>query len=158
MASEVGYRTAYRRALQKGLALKFAAADLPIEFFGGVIDGPQADRDVGCVWLEGKRPQGRDGNNEEVFFQVRVLRHFMQDQGAEYPREETAAALELTAEKLEDALADMLTTSWLQTVSGETLTGWADYFTVTELVTNYPEQYVQATLLVWARNRSARGG
>lgn len=157
MASESN-RTKFRRALQVALAKHFADAGLPIAFQGGVIEGPQADRDIGCVWFEGKRPQGRDGNNEEAFFQVRVLRRFKQDQGAAEPREEVNTELERTFEILEDALRANLARPWLETNSGEVLTGWSDYFTVTEVVANHLGQYAQATLTAWARNRTARGG
>jgi hypothetical protein len=157
VASE-GLRTTFRRALQIALAKHFKAAGLPIAFEGGVIEGPAGDRDIGCVWFEGKRPQGQDGNNEEAFFQVRVFRLFKQDQGGQSPRDQVNADLERTFEILEDALAANLVRSQLQTNSGLNLTGWGDYFTVTEVVKNDPAQYVQATLTVWARNRTARGG
>jgi hypothetical protein len=110
------------------------------------------------VWWEGKRPSARDGNNEESFFQVRVLRRFRQDQGGSVPREDTAELLERTAELLEDALASVLARPWLEQVSGEDLSGFADFFTVTELSTSYTGQYVQAAIQAWARNRTARGG
>jgi hypothetical protein len=157
VASE-GLRTTFRRALQIALAAHFKTAGLEIEFQGGVIEGPQSDRDIGCVWWEGKRPSARDGNNEEAFFQVRVLRLFKQDQGGAVPREDVAGELERTAEILEDGLVAVLTRPWLATASGLDLTGWSDYFTVTEVVTSYPSQHVQATLTAWARNRTARGG
>lgn len=157
MASE-GLRTTFRRALQIALEAHFSTAGLEIAFQGGIIEGPQSDRDIGCVWFEGKRPQSRDGNNEEAFFQVRVLRLFKQDQGGTTPREDVNAELERTFEILEDGLAANLTRPWLQTSSGLDLTGWSDYFTVTEVVKNDPGQYVQATLTAWARNRTARGG
>ena len=157
MASE-SLRTTFRHALQTALAKHFAEVDLPIAFEGGVIEGPQSDRDIGCVWFEGKRPQARDGNNEEAFFQVRVLRRFKQDQGGVEPRESVHVELERTFEILEDALQANLTLPLLEANSGEDLAGWESYFTVTEVVKNDPEQYVQATLTAWARNRTARGG
>jgi hypothetical protein len=159
VASSPSLRTQFRRALQKALHAHFLAEGFPkLAFEGGVIEGPQADRDIACVWWEGKRPQARDGNNEEAFFQVRVLRQFKQDQGGQTPREDVADELERTAEVLEDGLLAVITVPLLETASGLTLTGWADYFTVTEVAVNYPGQYVQATLTAWARNRTATGG
>ena len=157
MASE-SLRTKFRRALQTALAKHFKDAGLAIAFEGGIIGGPQDSRDIGCVWFEGKRPQGRDGNNEEAFFQVRVLRQFKQDQGGENPRESFNAELERTFEILEDGLLANLTLPLLEANSGQDLAGWESYFTVTEVVKNDLEQYVQATLTAWARNRTARGG
>lgn len=160
MASERGARTTFRLALQKALRASFVADGLDIEFQGGVIEGPQADRDIGCVWWTGKQPQGRDGNNEETFFQVRVLRRFKQDQGGSEPRESNAEELELTAEMLEDALVAVLVRPWLQEVVGDEfdLSESLEYFIVTEVTVNYPGHYVQATLQAWMRNRTARGG
>jgi hypothetical protein len=164
MASEQSLRTTFRVALTKAIGAHFEAQGVvgangqPIPFLGGTIEGPQTDRDVGCVWFAGKRPNQRDGNNEEAFFTVRVLRLFKHDQGATTPREEVEAELERTFEILEDALADVLTRSWLEAASGEDLSGWADYFTVTEVIKDSPRQYVQATLTAYARNRTARGG
>lgn len=157
MASESN-RTKFRRALQISMAAHFKSVDLPIAFQGGVIDGPQADRDIGCVWFEGKRPQSRDLNNEEAFFQVRVLRRFKQDQGGPEPREEVNAELERTFEILEDALRAVINRPALETASGLDLAGWQDFFIVTEVQANHPEQYVQASVQAWARNRTSRGG
>lgn len=157
MASESN-RTKFRRALQTALTAHFSEAGLPIEFQGGVIDGPQAERDIGCVWFEGKRPQSRDLNNEEAFFQVRVLRRFKQDQGGAEPREEVNAQLERTFELLEDGLRAVINRPALETASGEDLAGWQDFFIVTEVAANHVEQYVQASVQAWARNRTSRGG
>lgn len=157
MAAEPSLRTKFRRALQTALAKHFADQGLDIDFQGGVIEGPQ-DRDIACVWVDSKRYSAKDGNNEEAFFGVRVLRRFKQDQGGEYPREESEAELERTFEMLEDALRANLTKPLLEANSGETLTGWSDYFVVTEMSANHAGQYVQAALRAWARNRTARGG
>jgi hypothetical protein len=151
-------RTKFRRALQVALATHFETAGLAVEFQGGVIDGPQSDRDIGCVWFEGKRPQSRDLNNEEAFFQVRVLRRFKQDQGGAEPREEVNAELERTFEILEDGLRAIINRPALETASGEDLAGWSDFFIVTEVTANHVEQYVQAAVQAWARNRTSRGG
>lgn len=158
MASDPSLRTTFRRALQTALTAHFAAQGLEIAFQGGVIEGPQTDRDIGCVWFDSKRPSTRDGNNEEAYFGVRVLRRHKLDQGGAEPREEVEAELERTFELLEDGLAAVLARPWLEAVSGEDLSGWSDFFTVTEVVSNHQGQYVQASLLAWARNRTARGG
>jgi hypothetical protein len=154
VASDPSLRTRYRRALQKALS-----DALQVEFQGGKIEGPQADRDIGCVWWEGKRPQGRDGNNEENFYIVRLFKLFKQDQGGETPRVDQEEALELTAEALEDALASVLARPWLSTaVPDIDLSDAPDFFTVTEVSLNHELQYVEATLTAWMRNRTARGG
>jgi hypothetical protein len=158
VASEPSLRTKFRQALQVALAAHFKQAGLEIAFEAGIIEGPQQDLDIGCVWFEGKRPQGRDSNNEEAFFQVRVLRRFKQDQGATVPRGDSEEELETTFEMLEDGLLAVINRIDLQNASGIDLTGWESYFSVTEVVKNQPGFYVQATLTVWARNRTARGG
>lgn len=163
MASD-SRRTTFRLALQKAIAKHFedkgvvGANGQPIPFEGGTIEGPQRDRDVGCVWFAGKRPSRQDGNNEENVFTVRVLRLFKQDQGATTPREDVETELERTLELLEDALRVNLRRSELQTSSGLDLTGWGDFFIVTEVIKDSRAQFVQATLSVVARNRTARGG
>ncbi len=157
MASSL--RTKFRQALQIALAKHFKSAGLSIEFQGGVIEGPQTDRDIGCVWFDSKRPQGRDGNNEEAFFGVRVFRQWKQDQGAETPRVEVEEELERTFEMLEDGLRAVIKRIDLETASGIVLgSDWASYFTVTEVAIDHQEQRIQATLTAWARNRTARGG
>lgn len=157
MASS-GVRSRYRRALQ--LALKdriFDANGDKIEFEGGQLDPPQ-ERDIGCVWWEGKRPQARDGNNEENFYRVRLFRIFAQDQTAPL-RVDQAEQIEQAADDLEDALVAVLTRPLLAAaVPSIALTDAPDFFVVTEVVTNYPAQYVEATLTAWLRNRTARGG
>lgn len=158
MAAEASLRTKFRQALQVALAMHFESAGLAIEFEAGVIEGPQTDRDIGCVWFDSKRPHSRDGNNEEAFFGVRVLRRFRQDQGGEVPREDVEQLLEGTFETLEDGLAANLARPWLETSSGINLAGWSDFFTVTNVVVDHQAQHVTATLTAWARNRTARGG
>lgn len=157
MASE-SLRGKFRRALRIALEAHFAAADRAITFESGELTGQQSDRDVGCVWFDSKRPHSRDGNNEEAFFGIRVFRRFRQEQGSAKEREITEEQLDWTFETLEDALRANLTKPLLETNSGETLTGWSDYFIVTEVSKNTFEQYVQASLSAQARNRTARGG
>ena len=156
MASE-SLRTKFRHALQISLAEYFKNAGLDVPFEGGVIEGPQ-ERNIGCVWFDSKRPQGRDGNNEEAFFGVRVLRLFKQDQGGEIPREDVETQLEWTFETLEDGLRAVINRVELEAASGINLSGYSDFLTVTEIASNHQQQYVQATITAWARNRTARGG
>lgn len=130
----------FRQELQT--ALRTA---LQIDFQPGVIDGPQQDRDVGCVWWEGKRPFARDGNEEENFYRVRVLRRFMQDQGGVEPRQTVNEVLEQTAEALEDALKAILITAGHQ------------FFNVVEVSPDYQGHFVEAQLTAYDRNRSAAG-
>ena len=158
MAVEPSLRTKFRRALEVAVAAHFKAAGDEIPFEGGEIGGPQLDRDVGCVWFEGKRRSGRDGNNEEAIFHVRVLRLFQHDQGGETPRVDTEERLERTFEMLEDALVAVLARPWLEAASEIDLDGWSDFFTVTEMTKSTLQAYVQADITAWARNRTAAGG
>lgn len=120
------------------------AFDLP--FSHAKIEGPVTDAECGCVWWEGKRPFARDGNVEEDYYRVRVLRRFMQDQGAEEPRQTAAVLLLETSEELEEALRAKITT-----------TGhW--FFNVIEVSPNYEQHTVEAQLTAFDRNRSATGG
>ncbi len=160
--SDQDRRTNFRLALQASLAKGFKAAELPIAFQGGIINGPQSDRDIGCVWMEQKVASSRDGNNEECTFYVRVLRHFKLDQGGAEPRGEVNDELERTFGLLEDILVANLTRPWLEATSGMDLSSaemaWFEYFNVTPMSIDHTRQHVQATLRVFARNRTARGG
>lgn len=158
MADERSHRTKFRHALQTALAKHFKDAGLEIAFEPGRLEGPSTDRDIGCVWFDSKRPHGRDGNNEEAFFGVRVLRHLVQDQGAGVTREEIELALEWTFETLEDALAGVLTRPWLEDKGDEVLSGWGDFIIVTNIATDHAAQHVTASIVAQARNRTARGG
>lgn len=133
-------RGEFRLALQQHLQQWF---DLP--FRAGRLDGP-SEVDVGCVWWEGKRPHGRDGNVEENFYRVRLLHRFRQDQGAADPRETVADLLETSAERLEEALKPVL--AQLQ----------HDFFNVVEVTVDYQQQSVEAQLVAFDRNRSSAGG
>jgi hypothetical protein len=134
-------RSSFRTTLQ---AILQEALEIPFE--PGVIDGPQQDRDVGCVWWEGKRPFGRDGNVEENYYRVRVLRRFMQDQGGVEPRQTVNELLEETGELLEAALQAVLT----QVGHG--------FFNVMEVSPDYERHAVEAQLVAYDRNRSSAGG
>jgi len=157
VAFEQGFRTKFRKALQIHLSAFFTAAELPIAFEDGLLEGPQ-ERDVGCVWFDNVRPHRADWNNEEASFGVRVFRHFKQDQGGTEPRAAQEEALEWTFETLEDALQAVLNRPLLQVSSGIDLSGWYDYFIVQEVILVHPGQYVQATLATQARSRTRRGG
>ena len=132
-------RTLFRQALQADLALAFG-----FDFVGGPVNGPIDDRDVGCVWWESKRPFPRDGNEEENIYRVRVFKLWKQDKGM--TTQGNVVPLEDDAEALEAALKAVLTTVGHQ------------FFTVTEVIPNYSEQYVEAALVAYDRNRSAAGG
>ena len=130
----------FRQALQQHLEQWFERP-----FHAGRIDGP-SEIDVGCVWWEGKRPHGRDGNVEENYYRVRLLHRFRQDQGAAEPRETTVGLLEDTAERLEDALKPVLAELA------------HDFFNVVEVTVDYQLQTVEAQLVAFDRNRSSAGG
>lgn len=136
-------RSDFRDSIRATLTTAFSASGIPFE--AGKIEGPQHDRDVGCVWWEGKRPWVRDGNEEENFYRVRVLRRFRQDQGAAEPKETLDDILMSTAEALEDALKDVLITAGHQ------------LFTVAEVTSDHERQLVEAQLTAYDRNRSAVG-
>ena len=158
MAPEPASRTLFRRALEIHCQAFFKDAGVEIPFEGGEIAGPQLDRDIGCVWFEGKRMNARDGNNEDAIFHVRVLHRLQHDQGAEIPRVETEERLERSFEILEDALVAVLARPWLETSSGISLAGWSDFFAVTEVSKSTPAASITADLIAWARNRTAAGG
>ena len=158
MAFDAGIRTRYRQALQVALAAHFATTDLPIPFHAGEITGRQ-EVDVGCVWFDNKTPHKADWNNEESFFGVRVLRHFAQDQGGAEPRASQNEALEWTFEQLEDGLVAVVNKPDLVAAAPAVdPTGWPDYFIVSLVAINHPEQYVTASLAAQLRNRTRRGG
>lgn len=133
-------RTLFREALQADLAEAF-----DIDFIGGPLEGPIEDRDIGCVWFDSKRPFGRDGNEEENIYRIRVIRLWNQGaQGMTTPA--WVVPLEDDAEALEAALRAVLTTVGHQ------------FFTVTDVAPNYGRQYVEAAIVAYDRNRSAAGG
>jgi hypothetical protein len=119
---------------------------LDVDFELGVVDGPQQDRDIGCVWWEGKRPWSRDGNQEENFYRVRLLRRFRQDQGGEEPRQTTETLLMQAAEDLEEALRACL------------IEAGHEFFTVIEVTLERQQHLVEAQLTAYDQNRTSRGG
>lgn len=152
-------RGRFRNALRIALKAHFDAAGLPIDFEAGQISGPQSDRDIGCVWFDLKRMSaGRDANNEEALFGVRVLRRFRQEQGAGEERELTEDMLDWTFETLEDGLRAVINATELEAASGISLDGWESFFVVLQVAKNTQEQSVTASVQAWARNRTARGG
>jgi hypothetical protein len=139
----VSVRGNFRVALQADLQTAFGFA-----FVGGPLgDGPIDDRTVGAVWWERKRPFGRDGNREENVYLVRVYRQWKQpDSGVANMEAQYVAPLEALAEQLEAELRAVLTTIG------------HDFFNVAEVSVDYPGQYVEAQLVAYDQNRSARGG
>lgn len=131
-------RTLFRTNIQTTLA-----AALGVEFVGGRIDGPVADRDIGCVWWDNKQPSG-NVSDETNTYGVRVFKRWAQDQGM--TTDLNVVPLEDDAEALEAALKSVLT------VEGH----W--FFTVTEVRADYDNQYVEATLVAYDQNRSSAGG
>lgn len=119
---------------------------LKIEFEEGVVEGPQPDRDIGCVWFDRKRPWSRDGNIEENFYRVRVFRRWMQDQGGTEPKATAHGHLLDVQEELEEALQSVLTTVG------------HGFFNVMEVAPNHQQHSVEAQLTAYDRNRSAAGG
>ena len=155
---QVGVRSRFRQALQLALAAHFAELEFPIEFHAGEIVG-RSEVDVGCVWWDNKVPHRVDGNNEESFYGVRVLRVFAQDQGSAVPRASTNERLEWTAEMLEDALLAVTNKPELAAAAPHVdSTGWPDYFIVTQVAVNHPDQYVTASVAAQLRSRTRKGG
>ncbi len=151
-------RSRFREALQLHLAAHFASVELPIEVHAGEIVGRQ-EVDVGCVWFDNKVPHRLDLNNEESFFGVRVLRRAAQDQGGAEPRASQNARLEWTFEQLEDALVAVTNKPQLVAAApGIDPAGWPDYFIVTLVAINHPDQYVTASLAAQLRSRTRKGG
>lgn len=112
----------------------------------GPVEGPQPDRDVACVWYEGMRPWGRDGNEAEEFYRVRVFKRWMQDQGGGEPRRTVHQHLLAVQSELEAALKANL------------ISDGHDFFVVREVTPDYQRQSVEAQLVAYDRNPSAAGG
>ena len=141
-------RSTFRESLQAHLAAVLSTPERPVRFVGGRLDGPQEDQDIGCVWWEGKRPHGRDGNIEENYFRIRYFKLYRQQQGST-PRL-NVEAIEAAAEEIEAALRAVLTELWEP--SGH------DFFNVIELTPDYDTQVIEVQITAFAQNRSARGG
>lgn len=132
--------TLFRQSLQATLATAYG-----IEFVGGIIEPPQTARAIGCVWHEGKRPMARDGNEEEVYYRVRVFELWKQNQG-ETNAGLNVAALEQSEETLQTTLRAVLTTSGHH------------FFNIVETTIDYPGEYVEAQLVAYQRNIGTTGG
>ena len=130
--------TGYRQGLQDTLASLLA----PIEFFAGRIDTPQENRDVGCVYVTGKR-EGADVATEEIELVVRVFKQWKLEQGYTQPQ---VAALESLVEEVQVALRDVQTTMgpWM--------------FRVVQVEVLYELSAVEATVLATQANLHALGG
>lgn len=140
-------RGEFVRGLADELSRRLETSDgEPMPFEEGPLDGPQQDRDVGCVWFEGKRPFSRDGNQEENYYRIRVFKRFMQDQGGEEPKATVHAHLCEVQEELEAALQALLIAIGHQ------------FFNVVEVTPDYQRQSIEAQLTAHDRNRSAAGG
>lgn len=132
-------RTLFRENIQETLAVA-----LGIEFVGGRIDGPIADRDIGCVWWDSKTPAG-NVSDEVNTYGVRVFKLWSQpNQGM--TTEHNVVPLEDDAEALEVALHTVLASQG----------HW--FFTVTEVRADYDGQFVEATLTAYDANRSDHPG
>lgn len=132
--------TQFRTAVQATLAAAYG-----FEFVGGIIKPPQTNKAIGCVWHEGKRPMGVDGNEEECYYRVRVFELFKQNQG-ETNATLAVSALEQSEETLQTTLRAVL------------LTSGHDFFKITEATIDYDGQFVEAQLLAYQRNLGAAGG
>lgn len=117
-----------------------------IPFEAGVVEGPQPDRDVGCVWYEGMRPMGRDGNISEDYYRVRLFKRWRQEQGAGQDRAVTHEQLLRAQAELEAALRANL------------ISDGHDFFVVREVTPDYQRQSIEAQLVAYDRNPSAAGG
>ncbi len=132
--------TVFRQALQTVLADAYG-----FEFVGGIIEPPMT-RQIGCVWHTGKRPWARDGNEEEVLWNVRVFELFRQNQG------ETNEFLSIEALETSEELLQTTLRAVLVEIAG------TDLFTITTTGINHEGEYVEATLIAYQRNLGARGG
>lgn len=72
MATLTAIRTAVVTALEGAFGFDFVA---------GRYDGPSEDRDIGCVWIEGKR-EADPVTDEEIFIGVRVFKQWAAPSGA----------------------------------------------------------------------------
>ena len=112
------------------------------------VDGPQTDVDLGCVWWEGVTPWGRDGNQAEDFYRVRLFRRW-----AHQPADDVDVLEGVHEHLLHVAgeLEDLLKPLTQRTDGHET-------FVVREVTPDYVQQCVNAQLVANSRNRSAAGG
>lgn len=115
------------------------AAELRLPFEVGRVEDGQ-DQTVGCVWFEGKRPMGRDGNVEENYYRIRLFHGHIE------PTESVHQHLLTDLETLEAALKAILTTAG----------HW--FFNVLEITPDYDRHCVDAQLTAYDDNRSAAGG
>lgn len=118
---------------------------LEIPFEPGPLEGPQ-DRDVGCVWWEGKRPFQRAGILEEDYYRARIFVRFVQEQGDPTIRGETHAQLITLSETVETTLQAILAAA-----------GHA-FFNVLEISPDYVRQSIEIQMTAYDRNRSSAGG
>ena len=133
--------TAFRQKLCASLK-----AALDVEFVGGPIDSLGSEnRDIGCVWLEGKVPFGGDGNVEQNTYGVRLFRVWFQQQG-DNVQARNVDLLEADVEKLQYAFRQVL------------ITAGHDFFNVVGVTPNYEGQYVEAALTAFDRNVGSAGG
>lgn len=72
---------------------------LSVRMVAGVIEGPVADEDIGCVWVTGGQSAG-DAESEIVTVHVRLFRRFSPDT----PELRDPAALEADVDKVKTAL------------------------------------------------------
>lgn len=122
------------------------ANDNPVPFVAGRLEGPIDDRDIGCVWFEGTRPNGRAAIVGDHFYRVRVFRRWRQTvEGAADEPALHAALLALQAE-LEAVLA-----ANLGTPPGH------DYLVIREVTPDYVQQCVEAQVTAVCQNPTAPG-
>lgn len=146
MADETPREVFVRRLREELKARLRDGAGNPLEVEEGPIEGPQADRDVACVWYEGMRPFARDGNIAQEFYRVRLFKRWQQDQGGAEPKATYHGHLLRAQAELEAALKANL------------ISDGHDYFVVTEVTPDYVRQSIEAQLIAYDRNPSAAGG
>lgn len=116
-----------------------------VHFVGGPRDSAQENREIGCVWLEGKTPLPVDGNMEQCLYGVRLIRNWRERQG-ETETGRNVETLEDDVELLQAALKAVLTTQG------------HDFFQIGGFAVNYDLQYVECSLTATQRNLGAAGG
>jgi len=119
-------------------------SSLGIEFLPGIITGPVADRDVGCVWTAGIVPFEDNAQVAAVQVMVRVLQRTPGPLDTPAGVEEAMAGLEQIAEDLSAALL---------AVKYSLLGVW--YFRVLNMELDLEENGCEATIQAFRENPAA---
>lgn len=139
-------RETFVRVMRDELSTRIRNVDgEPMPFVEGRLEGPIDDRDVGCIWFEGTRPNARAAIIGDHYYRVRVFRRWRQDHGAGEESATLHRSLLALQRDLEAALAANL------------VTPGHDYMIVREVSPDYREQVIEAQITAVCSNPTAPG-